>query len=227
MPSFGPSPAALRPAAEAGEVGGQRRHADRERFLRRVAPRLVVARVGTEVHRRQHRLVLASEQAVVGPQVDRHLHDLDAAAEPVVEAEALAVRVHRIAFLVEQVVRAQADRPVRGPAGEPFEQFGAHAAVAGRHQQERDHAAPLVLLQLRQRVEQQLDALVVELVAAREREERRVGDVLAEHRLGDARQLGPRLAAIAGGELVDHGEVDAVRQQRLALRVCSSSASPR
>ena len=175
-----PEPGAVGPAAEAGQVGGDGRHAHRERLLRRVAPRLVVARVDAEVHRRQHGFVLALEQRFVGAQVDRDLHHLHAAAEPVVDAEPLAVRVNRILLLVEQVVRAQPDRAVGRPTGETLEQFAAHAAVAGRHQQERDHAAALGALHRRQRVEQQFDALVVELVAARERQERRVADVLAE-----------------------------------------------
>ena len=217
-PVLGAEPRGVGPPAEAGEVGGDRGHADRERFLRRVAPRLVVGRVDAEVGGGEHGLVLAPQQVVVRAQVGRDLHDLDAAAGRVVEAQPRAVRVHRVVLLVEEVVRAQAQRAVRcGGALEALGQLPAHAGVAGGHQQERDHPASLALLDVGQRVEQQLDALVVELVAARQREERRVGDVFAELRGCDRREVGARRGAVALGELRHHRHVDAVGQQRRDL----------
>jgi hypothetical protein len=217
-------PGLARPAAEAGPVGGDGRDADRQALLGRVAPGLVEGREARQVHGAQHGLVGQVEHAVARAQVDRHLDHLDARALHVGEAQPAAALLDRIVLGVEQVVRRHA-------AGAPdrsvdalerlllaLDHLAPQARVAGRHEREQHHAPPGLALQARQRLEQEVDALVVELVAPRDAHEARVGDVLSEHTMGQVAQPVFRFGARGRpGDLVDHVQVDAVGQQRLGL----------
>jgi hypothetical protein len=116
-----------------------------------------------------------------------------------------------------QVVRRDAERVVLRLArrGEARLHLAADARLA-RGDGEEQHERPARLVaQLRDGLEQQVDALVVELVAAGEHQE----DCVLERVGHDApRQVGERLARVlaphAAAQLVDHLEVDAVGQHR-------------
>ena len=206
------------PATEAGVVRGDRRDAEREALLRRVAPGLVVGREAREVHRAQHRLVGQPDQIVVPEQVDRDLQHLHAGLARVVEPELRAQLVDRVVLLVEQVVRRDAERAVqlRDWLVRALQHLGPQAGVAGRREHEQDHAAALALLHGGQRLEQHVEALVVELVAAGGRDEGGVAHVLAEEPRRDVLELRADLfPRDLAGHLVDDVEVDAVGRDRL------------
>src|SRR5262245_21953445 len=89
------------PRPEAGAVGRDRGHAERQALLRRVAPWLVERGEARQVERPQHGLVGQVQQAVARPEIARDLDDLDAPLGGVVEAELATALLHRVALGVE------------------------------------------------------------------------------------------------------------------------------
>ena len=126
--------------------------------------------------------------------------------------------VHRVVFGVEQVVGRQADGSVEllDRLASSLEDLVADARVARGNEHEQHDASAVAIGNARQRVQQQVDALVVELVTSGDRQQRRVGDVLAEKARCELDQLAAHCRVVdVADQLVDDVEVDAVGEQRI------------
>ncbi len=197
----------LDPEAEAGQRRGDRRHGEGHRLERRVAPRLVVGGVDRDVHAHQQFVVVLVEDAVVAVQVGRHEDHLDLR---VGRGEDRTVeRAHdRVAVPVLEQMGREAVLPLVDGLrriGQMGLQVDARTAVAGRHGDVGEHLAVEAVRggEALERLDEDVEPLVAELVAAARADDQRIGCELAaeaglrhgDHRAARLRALGVELGA--------------------------------
>ena len=166
------------PDAEPGQRRGDRRDGEGHRLQRGVAPRLVVGGENRDVHAHEQFVVILVEDAVGLVEVrgdEDHLHLRSGIGEV-----AVLQRVHdgvpRRVFKVVGRMSVLACVDGLRRVGQMSLQIEARAAVAGRHGDVGQHLAPETVRggELLERLDEDVDALVAEFVAAAGSDDQRV-----------------------------------------------------
>ena len=220
------------PQSEAGQRRGDGRHGEGHRLERRVAPRLVVGGEYRDIHAHEQLVVVLVEDAVVLVEVRGDEYDLDLRAGRGQHAAVDGVDDGVPRLVLEVVGRVLVLAAVDGfrGVGQMGLQVTARAAVAGRHGDVGEHLALETVRrgQLLERLDEDVEPLVAELVAAAGADDERVrGELLAQaglryrnHRLAGLGALGVVLGAAPYEvvlETVGRHAVDLAAQQVLAL----------
>ncbi|OPY08051.1 MAG: hypothetical protein A4E67_01070 [Syntrophaceae bacterium PtaB.Bin038] len=202
------------PGAEARLVDGHGGHGVGGALVGRVAPGLVVRREHPQVAARKEVVVGHVEQAVVPVQAGGVEDDADAVLGAVLEAQAAAGLEDRVRGLVAQAVRRDGDGGALGPGGAGLE--GRHEVHVAPHEaQQRQDAgvAGHFPVQPPQGLQEDVHALVVELVAARGHQDPRVGGQRPSQELrggGEDPFAGPQGRGSRFGQVRNARHVEAV-----------------
>ncbi len=166
------------PEAEAGQVGGHRRHAMGGALLRRIAPRLVPRGEDPEIAGREHFLVFHIQEAVPPVEQGRNKDHLHVVFRTVVQPETLAGVEDGVLRLVVDVVAADpVGALIRGPGRITAHGVGVHAAVPAHDRTQREDVGLGLaqgLVDARQRFQKNVDTLVVVFIASGNDENPRV-----------------------------------------------------
>ena len=181
------------PDAEAGQRRGDRRHGEGDRLERRVPPRLVVGGEDRQVHAREQFVVVLVEDAVGPVEVGRHEDHLHLRFGRRENAVLQGVHDRVPCRILQQVSRVGVLCRVDGlrGIGQMGLEVGARAAVAGRHGDIGEHLAPELVRrrELLERLDEHVDALVAEFVAAAGPDDQRLGgEPASQARLGHGDQ---------------------------------------
>ena len=159
------------PLAESRKACGHCGHANSDAFKRCVAPRLVVRREGRQIETAQQVVVRHIEDAVVAVQIDRNQHHIHLLSLIVSQLQLMGFVHHGVVVVGVERVRCDALVGYADIAvGQTVLQAFARTVVEVRHQNETDNVVLVtaLLVQFAECVDKDVDALVFELVAARD-----------------------------------------------------------